>query len=160
MSTLLAASAEAWQPLLRTSDSAAKQEWGQLHLPAAASPPPTPAKVASVADHDYQPQSVTSSQHRASADAEVQQPDVTSHWSIHSLAESCDHIQQDTACTNSHEQQQQQQQQQQSIAQHPSWPFESHGCAEQRQDCSRDASCPDSVHATGREFREHCAAGR
>lgn len=152
MSALLVASVEAGQPLSSTSDSAAKQEWGQLQLQAAASPSPTPAKDASV-DH-HQPQSMTSSQHKASADAEVQQPDITSQWSIHSLADFCHRNQQDAACTSANEQQQQ------GTAQHPSLPSESRGCVEQPQGCSHDASCPDSVRATGRAFREHCAAGR
>lgn len=134
----------AGQPLSCTSASAGKQEWDELE--AAASPLP-PQATGTAGNHH--PQYMLSSLHKASADAELQQPDGMSHPSSHSVT-GLQGL--DAGCASTS-------QQQQRIPSHLSGPLELHGDGKEHQG-SCCASSPDPVQATDRALLEHCAAGR
>ena len=134
----------AGQPPSRTSASAAKQEWDELKTAASPVPPQATGTAGS-----HQPQIVLSSQHKASADAEVQQSDSVRR----SNTKLWDLDQQEALCHSTG-----QQQQQQCSFSHLHGPLEFQSGGKERQGSCRGVSF-DPVQATDRALLEHCAAG-
>lgn len=143
-----AAAQPAGQPLSCSSASAAMQEWGGLE--AAASP--SVSQATATAD-SQQPQYLLSSQHKASADAEMQQSDRITYQSNHSVMGLYDLHQQEAMCASTS-------QQQQFISSHVPGLSKWQSGGEDHQGSCRGASCPTPAQATDGALPGHCAAGR
>lgn len=144
-----AATQPAGQALSCASASAAMQEWGGLEAAAA----PLLSQATVTAD-SHQPQHLFSSQHKASADAEMQQSDSITYQSSYSVIGLYDLHHQEALCASAS------QQQQQCSSSYLPGLLESQSGGEDQQGGCRGASCPGPVQATDGALLGHCAAGR
>lgn len=136
------------QLLSCSSASASRQD---CHQQAAAQSLPSQTDACPVTAIDHKPQHKLVSQHKASADAAVQQSGNGSQQVSHSKAGVCSAGQQEAACARL----------QQDGAWHCHSAFDLQGTLVEGWPASgKDASCPDPVPVKCRALLEHCAAGR